>query len=77
MNIQQWHYIIKTIDDNEIINDTLETDLKASEICKEFEDNGFEVLVLERASCGTGGTVTFISLKEEFAFRKYLGVMIR
>lgn len=48
MNKQQWHYIIKTIDDNEIINDTLETDLKASEICKGFEVNGFEVLVLEK-----------------------------
>ena len=48
MNKQQWHYIIKTIDDNEIINDTLETDLKASEICRGFEMNNFEVLVLEK-----------------------------
>ena len=48
MNKQQWHYIIKTIDDNEIINDTLETDLSASEICQRFEKEGYEVLVLER-----------------------------
>ena len=49
MNKKQWHYIIKhRNNDFEIINDTFETDLSASEICQRFEKEGYEVLVLER-----------------------------
>ena len=72
MNIQQWHYIIKhKNNDFEIINDTLTTDLSASEICQRFEKEGYEILVLEKIiqiPCFSFKISNWLSHKKEFNY---------